>query len=198
MLKSISIPPKGSTWLEIVVMLALVAILASLSIPTVGRGLCRSSMTQALSNMRQLHLATRQMSLDHEVDKNPVRWTCSNTMPLPLDQWKKALAPDYLSESDLKKILSVKVDRRFSGTKTIDAAINVFAVADSDDSDTLLFATKNWHGPEEKQLSGEPYGSNVMVVFRKGGAGMILLQRQITNKALIGGGGLHAYLPLQE
>ena len=154
-------------------------------------------MTQALSNMKQLHLATQQMTLDHEVDKNPVQWTCSNTTPLTLDQWKKALSPEYLSDADLKKLLSVTVDRRFIGTKTIDEALNIFAVTKDDPDDTVLFATKNWHGPNVKVLSGEPYGSRAFVVFRKGGDGQVLLPKQITNISLIGGGGMHNYLPLK-
>lgn len=195
--KSIITPPRGITLLEILVLLALAAILWALAIPTVGPGLSRSPTIQTLSHMKQLHLTTQQMTLDHEVDKNPVRWTCSNTTPLTLEQWKKALSPDYLTEADMKKILSVTVDRKFIGTRTIDEALNIFAVTDSDLGDTLLFATKNWHGPKEKELSGEPFGTRAFVVFRKGGDGQVLLQRQITNMTLIGSGGMHDYLPLK-
>jgi len=197
MRKPINAPPRGVTLLEILVVLSLIGLLAALCIPSVYIGASKAQMTGPLSNMKQLHLATRQMTLERDVDKNPVRWTCSNTTPLTLDQWKKALSPDYLSEADLKKLLSVKVDRRFIGTKTIDEGINVFAVTAADPDDTLLFATKNWHGPNAKELSGEPYGTRAFVVFTKGGDGQVLLQRQIANLSLIGGGGMHNYLPLK-
>ena len=195
--RSINTPPRGITWLEILVILSLVAILVSLSIPAVSVGISRSPITQTLSNMKQLHLTCQQMTIDHEVDKNPVRWTCSNTAPLTLDQWKMAISPDYLSEADLNKILSLKVDRRFFGTKTLDESLKIFAVTKDDPDDTVLFATKNWHGPKEKELSGEPFGTRAFVVFRKGGDGQVLQQRQITNFSLIGSGGMHDYLPLK-
>ncbi|MFZ4778191.1 MAG: hypothetical protein ACOYM3_22700, partial [Terrimicrobiaceae bacterium] len=154
-----------------------------------------SSPTQPI--LKQLHLATQQMSLDHAGAGNPVQWTCSNTTPLTLEDWKKAISPEYLSETDLKKMLSVKVDRRFFGNKIIGEGFNVFAVTASDPEETVLFATKNWHGPKEKELSGDPYGSKAFVVFRKGTSGLILQQRQATNLPLLGGGGMHGYLPLR-
>lgn len=193
----INTPPKGMTWLEVLVLLVLGAILWSLSVPAVGRGLCRSNITQTLSHMNQLHLATQQMTVDHELDKNPVRWTCSNTTPLTLDQWKQALSPEYLSGADLKKMLSVTFDRRFIGTKTINEGFNVFAVTKDDPDDTVLFATKNWHGPKEKELSGEPFETKAFVVFRKGTSGTVMQAKQSTNLSLIGGGGIHNYLPLK-
>jgi len=185
------------TWLEVLVLLVLASILWSLSLPAVGRGLCRSNITQTLSYMKQLHLATQQMTLDHELDMNPVQWTCSNTTPLTLDQWKRALSPDYLSEADLKKMLSVKVARKFIGTKTIDEGFNVFAVTKDAPDDTVLFATKNWRGPKEKELSGEPFETKAFVVFRKGTSGTVMQAKQNTNLSLIGGGGMHNYLPLK-
>jgi len=57
----------------------------------------------------------------------------------------------------------------------------------------LLFATKNWHGPKEKEISGDPYGTKGGVVFRKGTSGTILQARQTTNLSVIGSGGMHNY-----
>lgn len=197
MQKPIDTPPRGITWLEILVILVLGFILWSLSIPAIGYGLVKGKLVQTLSNMKQLQLATWQMTLDHEVDKDPVRWTCSNTTPLTLDQWKKVLSPGYLSDADLKKMFSVTFDRRFIGTKTIDQGFNVFAVTKDDPDSTVLFVTKNWHGPNDKELSGDPYGTKAFVAFRKGGAGMIMQAKQANNISLIGDGGMHNFLPLK-
>ena len=196
--RSINTPPRGLTWLEILIVVVLGGMVATLCLPALNSGFSkRVQMTEALAKMRQLQLATKQYTLDNEISTNPVRWTCSNTAPLTLDQWKRTLSPDYLSEADLKKILSVKVDRKFFGTRIVDEAFSVFAVNDSDPDDTVLFATKNWHGPKEKELSGEPYGTNGIIVYRKGRDGRILLPKQITNISLIGSGGMHEYLPLK-
>jgi len=194
--KPINTPPRGITWLEILVLLALAAILWSLAIPAVGPGLSNSPVTQTLSNMRQLQVATQQMDIDHAKTGNPVRWTCSNTTPLTVDQWKNAISPEYFSERELKKFLTVTFGRPLSGTKTNDEGFNVFAVTDSDPGDTLLFATKNWHGPNAKELSGELYGRKAFVVFTKN-SGAVLQSKQTTNLSKIGGGGMHNYLPLK-
>lgn len=188
---------RGITLLEVVIALIVIAVLASLSIPAVSVGLVKDGMTRALNNMRQLQLATAQMSVDHEADGNPVRWTCSNNTPLTLDQWKSALLDGYLSEADLKKMLSVKVDRPIFGNKIITNAFHVFAVSGSDAEATVLFATKNWHGPSGGEISGEPYGKKGFAVMRKGGDAMILQARYSTNLSLIGGGGILDFLPLK-
>lgn len=188
---------RGITLLEVVLVLIVIAVLASLSIPAVSSGPAKGNMPRALNNMRQLQLATAQMSMDHEADGNPVRWTCSNNTPLTLDQWKSALLDGYLSETDLTKMLSVKVDRPIFGNKIITNAFHVFAVSASDPEATVLFTTKNWHGPSGGETSGEPYGKKGFAVMRKGGDAIILQARFSTNLSQIGGGGMHGFLPLK-
>lgn len=187
----------GFTILEILLLLLLLAILASLFLPSMPAGPARNQFIRTLSNMKQIQLATRQMAVDNAETGNPVQWTCSNSTPLTLDQWKKLLSPEYLSAVDFNKLLTVTCDGRFSGTKTISDGFNVFAVTALDPDDTLLFATKNWHGPMEKGLSGDPYGTKAFVIFTKGNSGMVLQAKQTTNLSVVAGGGMHNFLPLK-
>lgn len=190
--------PGGFTILEILLLLILLAVLASLFLPAISAGPARNQFIRTLSNMKQIQLATRQMAVDNAETGNPVQWTCSNTTPLTLDQWKRALSPEYFSAVDLKKMLGVTCDGRFFGTKTMSEGFNVFAVTAQDPDDTLLFATKNWHGPKDNGLSGDPYGTKAFVIFRKGNnSGMVLTAKQSTNLSVVGGGGMHHYLPLR-
>lgn len=191
-------PPKGLTLFEILVLLVLLLILASLSLPAVSVGLTKSLPAHALNNMKQMQMATRQMAIDNGELGLPVGWTCSNNTPLTREQWKRAiLSGHYLCESDLQKLLSVTFDRRFIGSKTIPEGFDVFAVTGTDPEDTLLFATKNWHVSKDQKLAGEPFGTSLFVVMRKGGSGSILQAEQASNVSKIGNGGVFNYLPLQ-
>jgi len=143
-----------------------------------------------LSNMRQLYLATEQMTLDNQTNGNPVRWTCSGNAPMSFDQWHKALVPTYLEEKDFQKLLSI------SGRNRTIVAMNVFAVCDSDAPETVLFATKNWHGVKTN-LSGEPFENRCFVIFRKAGDGAVLTAGQANDTNIIGSGGMHNFLPLK-
>lgn len=56
------------------VVISLIGILLALSMPAITAGPVKGRMTQTLSNMKQLHLATQTMSLDNETtSKSPIR-----------------------------------------------------------------------------------------------------------------------------
>ena len=168
--------------------------------PAIGRGLVRGPMTQTLSNMKQLHLATASMSLDNQMTgESPISWTCTGTgaTPLTFEQWSNAIVPEYLSESDFKKLQAYKEVRDYWPDIHVDNIINAYAVIEDDAATTLLFATKNWRGPGSTSLDDSRYTEKGFVVFRKGGDGAILTKRQASATNLIGTGGLHNYLPLR-
>ena len=52
------------TLVELLVVISIIAILASLALPAITGALVRGQMTQTLSNMKQLHLVTQQMAID--------------------------------------------------------------------------------------------------------------------------------------
>ena len=59
------------TLIELLVVIAIIGILAALALPAITGALARGQMTQTLSNMRQLHLATQQMALDGTTTGDP-------------------------------------------------------------------------------------------------------------------------------
>jgi prepilin-type N-terminal cleavage/methylation domain len=59
------------TLIELLVVIAIIGILAALALPAITGALARGQMTQTLSNMRQLHLATQQMALDGTTNVDP-------------------------------------------------------------------------------------------------------------------------------
>lgn len=180
------------TWVEIISCICVIGILAAIVAPaifhryyTIG---CGPSMY--LSGVRQLHMATQQMTIDNKTTgSSPVAWTCDGTTPISYEQWKAMLVDGYLQPQDL--------DRLLTAIGPVKEAHTVFAVTEDDPANTVLFASKNWQGPQSSKLSDEPFRGRGFVVFRKGGDGAVLLAKQINKTDLIGEGGSHGFLPLK-
>ncbi len=91
-------------------------------------------------------------------------------------------------------IYSLKTsDKLLTAPGPMKEAYTVFAVTEDDSANTVLFASKNWHGPQSSKLSDEPFEGRGFVVFRKGGDGAVLLANQINKTNLIGEGGSHGF-----
>ena len=180
------------TWVEVVFGICVIGILAVFVAPaiyqryfTIG---CGPSMY--LSGVRMLHMATQQMAIDNKTTgSSSVAWTCDGTAPITYEQWKAMLVDGYLQPQDLDKLLTAPGPMK--------EAYTVFAVTEDDPANTVLFASKNWHGPQSSKLSDEPFGGRGFVVFRKEGDGAILPAKQINQTDLIGEGGSHGFLPLK-
>lgn len=182
---------------ELVVSMTLVGLLVFLAmaaLPQSGGGLTKGRFTYVLSNMKQLHLATQQMTLDSQTADTPpnIRWTCANGRPLRFAEWTDLLVSNnYLSKENLTKLL----EKTYYGTPA--RIITVYAVGDFDPADTVLLASANWQGPKATNLAKSPLGNSGFVVFRQDGSGAILQPRQLNQTNIIGSGGKFNYLPLQ-
>ncbi|PTX97202.1 hypothetical protein DB345_08490 [Spartobacteria bacterium LR76] len=179
---------------ELLVVVFLIGVLLFLATPAITDRPTSGQLTQVLSNMKQLHLATQQMTLDSETANTPpnIRWTCTNGQPLKFATWTNLLvSSSYLTEKDLAQLLKSPQSNKSTNVVT------VYAVGDFDPAETVLFATKNWLGPHATNLGNSPFRTPGFVVFRKGGDGMILQPRQCQRMEIIGTGGKYNFLPLQ-
>lgn len=149
-------------------------------------------MTQTLSNMRQLHLATQQMALDGEsTDDKTLGWPGDTGGTF--SHWAQKLVPEYLGTNDFCKLLSapgmmVKLGK--IPAKMSEGALVVYAVS-TNSPDTAVFLTSaNFTntpaGGLPLEASAKPYGDKGFVVFRKGGDGAILLRKQVGLTNIIG------------
>jgi prepilin-type N-terminal cleavage/methylation domain-containing protein len=82
MLKKIS---RGFTLIEMLVVIAIIAVLAALLFPAIGGMQERGKATQDLSNLRQIGLGTQMYLNDND-----------GTYFLPTTNWMQALTPKYL------------------------------------------------------------------------------------------------------
>lgn len=193
---------RALTFREVLLGLVLSMVLLGLIIPLWLRStLVRhgDGSSQALSNLKQLQLATYEMTLDFKGDPNSPAWTSLKGNPLAYKHWRSLLIEGkYLTPQDFTKLTTL-ADKGgwFGGNRAVPNAITVYAVCNDDPDTTLLFATKNWHGLDAKSLSGPPYETRGFAVFRKAGDGAILQNSQCQKADLIGSGGKFHYLPLQ-
>lgn len=180
---------RAFTLIELLVVISIIGILAALSLPALLGALVKGQMTQTLSNMKQLHLATQTMALDAVT-------TGDATLGWPGDLggswqvWATNLVPSYLSTNDFNKLLSAAGLQRTNGTaitaKTPSAVI-AYAVAENSTGDTVFLSTANWTNTSSQLTpAGRPYGDKGFIVFRKAGDGAILLPKQYNNTNVIG------------
>lgn len=176
------------TLIELLVVISIIGILAALALPALFGALAKGQMTQTLSNMRQLHLATQQMALDGTTTGDDMlSWPGETNASWK--RWATNLVPSYLSTNDFNKLLNAPGITRTAGTAPDDdttKALNVYAVAENNPGDTIFLATANWTNYSALTPDGRPYGDKGFVVFRKAGDGAILLKKQFNNTNIIG------------
>jgi len=182
---------RAFTLIELLVVIAIIAILASLALPSLTSALGRAQMTQSLSNMKQLHLATTQMALDGMTtgDTN-LAWP--GDIGATFNGWATNLIGGaYLTTNDFAKLVSAPGKQNPPGAvpAAADSAIIAYGVAENSEGGTVFLTTANY----EYQSGGgtlstnAPYGKKGFVVFRKGGDGAVFLPKQEKNTNLIGG-----------
>jgi type II secretory pathway pseudopilin PulG len=180
----------GLTWVEIVIALFVVCILAALAFPVIAIPRCKN--VYVLSNMKQLHLATQQVALDGIT-------TGDKSLGWPGDKggtftnWLAQIVPNYLSTNDVCKLLSGPgkiVPEGKLPQSMRDSAVLVYAVSEASPTNAVFLTSANFTNTPSGGLplvrSAKPYGDKGFVVFRKGGDGAILLRNQVGQTNLIG------------
>lgn len=189
-------PPgeKALTVTEVMVFVVLLVFAFAMCLPfLVNPSLKKGQMSQTLSNMKQLHLATQQMALDRTTaGETNLGWP--GDIGGAFSNWTAQIVKEhYLSTRDLSKLLSapgiVLSPEKIPSFNT--TAIRVYTVKEDSRSETVILSTANFTNTPTGGLpplaDAKPYGTNGFIVFRKAGDGMILKPKQAGNTNLIGG-----------
>jgi len=176
------------TLIELLVVISIIGILAALALPAITSALVKGQMTQTLSNMKQLHLATQSMALDGTTTGDAtLTWPGSMTN-VTWSAWASALVPSYLGTNDFNKLLTapgVTRAQTINPTTVTPSAITVYNVTEEMDGTYVFLTTANYTF-NTALSTNKPYADKGFVVFRKGGDGAILLKNQATNMTLVG------------
>ncbi len=189
----------GISVVEVFIALVVIVIIILAVIPSLSEnraGVTRSQMTQTLSNMRQLHLATQQMTLDWQTtNADNIGWP--GDIGGTFSNWTTQLVKGgYLWTSDLCKLLSapgVIVPSR-AIPLTNNTALLVYAVSTNSPGTAVFLTTANFtNTPTGGVLNpaAEPYGEKGFLVFRLAGDGAVLRAKQAGDTNVVG-----SYVPL--
>ncbi len=184
--------PSGFTLIELLVVISIIAILASLALPAITGALARGQMTQTLSNMKQLHLATQQMALDATTSGD-------GTLGWPGDTggtwttWATNMVPAYMSTNDFLKMITAPgvIPTGTTPSAPVKSAVLVYKVGESSEGNMVFLSSANFTntaaGGVAPGAEAKPYGNKGFIVFRKAGDGTILQSRQAGKTNLVGG-----------
>ncbi len=202
------------TLIEMLVVIAIIATIAAFALPAITGALTRGQLAQAVSNARQVHLATFAMTTDGtQTGDAKYAW--------PGDLAVAAIKPvtsvpgfvqrlvdnDYLKAGDLKvfaapgitpwngiyiKPADANSDGSFSpafdGDKN--CAFKIYKVKDTDPGNAIFLATKNFTYTSNSSTAISsttvPFGDKGFVIFHKGGDGTFYKRQQATSKQLLG------------
>ena len=181
----------GISLVEILVVLVLVIVLISLMRPSIGNGLSKGGMTQTLSNMKQLHLATQQMALDGVTTGDTNLGWPGDTGGTFYNWMTPLLGGGYLTTNDVYKLLSapgIIVGPKTPLTAT-NTALLIYAVSTNLPGSAVFLSTANFTNNSTGGIfnpSAKPYGKKGFAVFRQGGDGAILQPRHAGQTNVIG------------
>jgi prepilin-type N-terminal cleavage/methylation domain-containing protein len=179
---------QGFTLTELVVTLIVIAviiILGSLAVPHVTSTLVKGGLIQAMSNGRQIHMATMAMAADGNAKGDPsLGWPgdmkARGRIATLSDFANVLVRGDYLKPGDLK-VFSWTGYQAYKGTLTSgsngvlspafgdeNCAFKVFLVKDEDPANTVFLATKNYtYNTALNDPKTKPFGEDAIAFLRE-------------------------------
>ena len=131
--------------IELLVVISIISVLASLSLPAVTGALVKGQIVQTVSNYRQLCLLTQSASFDSQTSGGPGAYPAD--VGNSFSNWSNALVSNYCSSQTFKNMLTVKG----ASTNT-----TVYQVGSANDPFTVFLACANLSS--NAVSSAPPYG----------------------------------------
>lgn len=192
---------KGITLLELVIVIAVVLILVSLSpVVTCGPAPGSGALIQAVNHARQIHLAVMCMAEDGRNNADPeLGWPgdlkAKGQIATAPDFVNRLVKYDYLKAGDLKVFAAAGVTVYPNSPSTTGSngplkppfeekynAFKIFLIKDKDASETVFLTSKNYaYGAAALNSKAKPFGDKGFVVCHKAGDTSIYKKQQLKN-----------------
>ncbi|MFZ4115480.1 MAG: type II secretion system protein [Chthoniobacterales bacterium] len=184
------------TLLELLIVISIIAIMASLTLPHILSALTKGEMLQTASNARQLYLATQSMAIDATTSGDTtLGWPGDMSSP-SFSAWASALCSSYLSKNEFCRLCSapgVIVSEDHFPTSAAQTAFRIYPVKEESEGSDIFLITRNATlcgsgSTSSVTLDGsvKPYGNKGCVIMHRGGDAVSLMQNQLKNSHSVG------------
>lgn len=175
--------------IELVVILAIVAVILFLAWPTLSNALVKRNLTRTMNNARQLYLVAFQMAMDGaaKFDSNRA-WPGGYPTIGFAEYCGKLVQNGYLKPADLQRLLSAPgatCTAIMSGPPATlllsgKSALKLYKVKASDPSNTIFAVSSNYVYDTPLNPDSVPFGDAGFVVIRKNGDVGVYKKNQAT------------------